>query len=729
MKGFRRKGISNNVILVTTILNRKLRKLLTVVALIGLLWSYVPWNQINAVTQGDVSIDMIQEDPNQMTDYPTTTDPDFDQSQVEIDSEVEDGRTLSSKTFRKIDGTYEIAMYNDVIHYEDEGKLKNIDNSLTYDENTNEYENKENILKLKFPKKLDDNKSIKLSMDKYSIDWNVININESDITFDDTIINPSNIKELANINQSVLYSNVQSNVNIEYILTGSKIKENIILNSYTPDFSMTFEYKLKDLSLIENEEGNILFINEDNEVIFTFSSLFMMDNELNDSLDIEYTLIDTGNKTYEITITPSDEWLQDASYPVKIDPSILVNGSTTPGIRDKYAWATKALEYIDYLIVGKYGSLVYKSYIEVDTSSIPENAIVTYSHLQLRTYNNDSYNKCDIFSCQINLRQVNDTSDWSDIRNTSFNDVDSFIEDYEFVYPSDSGIEYYHWDITKIINDWEDDDRTLGIFELTKQTVLNDDRMYFASEGYSTTMGPNVTIGYQLTTGLYDFWTYHSIPMNDAGTAMISDFTGELSVVRNDYTGSHGGMVIDFGMFYSENLRETDIGYGNGWRTNFNSTVEDTGDEYVVTNPSGSQTHFEYMPCEQATDEPLIRDESLICYLADDGSRNILVEHDYDDDSTDEILIYTTNRIRYIYESNRLEKIEDVKTGYFLEISYSNDLISQITDYFGNYILMEYNNDILDYVFVELCQTWNNDVCISINLVEVIDYDYDSDGN
>ena len=715
------------------------RRFLAILGVIGMLWSYIPWQNIYAITDEDNQLEEIDgvvvDEDSILPDYPLTTDLEFDSSQVEIDYEVINERTADSKTFRKIDGTYEVALYNEVVHYYEDGEWIQINNS--FNDKGDELETKDNKFKLKFPKYLDDNKKIKLVMDDYGIDWSILDINSSAIEYDTEEVKSNNIEDLVNINQSLIYSNVQQGVDIEYIVTGEKIKENIILNQYVSDFSMTFEYKLENLELVEDIDGNILFANENNEVVFVFNDLFMLDNDLNESWDIEYSLVEIRKKTYEITITPSDEWLETAVYPVTVDPSLVINGSDNPGIRDKYAWQTGTSETTNYLKVGKSGTTIYKSYVEVDTISIPDDAIVTYSHMQLRTYYGTDYNKCDFLSCQINVKQVNNDSEWSDITNSTFSNVNNFIEDYEFVYPTDIGIEYYHWDITKLVIDWVSKEGTLGILELSKQTTVTSDMMYFASEEYGTTIGPNITIGYQITTGLYDFWTYHSIPVGDAGTAMISDFTGELSVIRNDYTGTHGGMVIDFGMFYSENLKDTDIGYGNGWRTNFNSFVEENGDEYVVTNPSGSETYFEYVACEQATDESEIRNYASSCYLADDGSRNILIEQplldiydldgdNYTNDYVDTTSVYSTNRIRQVYHQDKIKVIEDLKTGNFLKIEYSGDFISRITDHYGNYIQLHYDNSQLEYAAVQLCQTWSGDACQSTNLVEVIEYSYTS---
>jgi len=124
---FKKRAINDRKILVLVRLLDASKKFLIFLVLFAQVWSLVPWNalQVNASTvteQEIVSSDNVK--------YPTTTDSDFDPSLVEIESEMVDEREASSKTFRKVDGTYEVALYGDVIHYQDNGEWKQIDNSL-----------------------------------------------------------------------------------------------------------------------------------------------------------------------------------------------------------------------------------------------------------------------------------------------------------------------------------------------------------------------------------------------------------------------------------------------------------------------------------------------------------------------------------------------------------------------------------------------------------------------
>ena len=51
-------------------------------------------------------------------------------SEIPLDVEIESLRTTDQKVFKKIDGTYEVAIYPDTVHYLKDGAFIDIDNTL-----------------------------------------------------------------------------------------------------------------------------------------------------------------------------------------------------------------------------------------------------------------------------------------------------------------------------------------------------------------------------------------------------------------------------------------------------------------------------------------------------------------------------------------------------------------------------------------------------------------------
>lgn len=698
------------------------RKIVTVLLCVFMVaGSVIPQN--NQIVYGfDSYDDNVSGNSADTVNYPTTTDSNFDASKIAIESEIISERTANTKTFRKVDGSYEVAIYNDVIHYYEDGQWKEVDNSLIDDGDS--LENTANSFKLKFPKSLDDEKQIKLTFGDYSIDWNLLDIKSSTIDYDDSELTPSNIKEVVNTSQSIIYTDIQNNVDVEYIVSGSQVKENIILNKYIENFSMTFEYKLKNLSLKEDNEGNIVFLNDENEVIFTFSDFFMFDNKTNESNSIEYQLIETGNKTYEITIIPNDEWLKTASYPVIIDPSIVLETNNT-NIRDKYVYGTSGSSTsANYIKSGYSGTYKYRSYIEFAIDSLPEDVVINYAHLQLNLYSNYVED-----TSQICARMVNQTTSYDSISGQNLTDVDSKIIDYLYVLPTDGSNEEYIMNITKAIYSWYEDGVSDGVIELRTEDESVTDYVYFDSLEYSTVTGPKLTIGYTNSEGIKDYWTYSSQQVGEYSTGYVSDYTGLLSVVRNDLSFETERQTLSLSFGYNILDRDTNIGYGSGWNIIYNSYVKYDSNLglYYTVDYTGNMVYYHSITCDSRfeTSYPGVN----YCYIAEDGSGDILVRQ-YGYGYFGGQFIQTPDNIRQIYNtSGYLTSIRNEETNQSIYITRDGtnpDRVTKIKDMSNNEINITYNSYGISTAILSVYQ----DSSYSHELEKIVyTYEYVSDYN
>lgn len=698
------------------------RKIVTVMlCLFMVAGSVIPQNN-QIVYALDTVDDFVLTNSEDRVKYPTTTDSNFDASQIAIESEIISERTANTKTFRKVDGSYEVAIYNDVIHYYEDGQWKEVDNSLI--DNGDSLENTANSFKLKFPKSLDDEKQIKLTFGDYSVDWNLLDIESSTIDYDDSELTPSNIKEVVNNSQSITYSDIQNNVDVEYIVSGSQVKENIILNKYIEDFSMTFEYKLKNLSLLEDNDGNIVFLNDENEVVFTFSDFFMFDNKTDESNSIEYQLIETGNKTYEITIIPDDEWLKTASYPVTIDPSIVLETNNT-NIRDKYVYGTSySNSTANYIKSGYSGTYKYRSYIEFAIDSLPEDVVINYAHLQLNLYSNYIED-----TSQICARMVNQTTSYDSISGQNLTDVDSKIIDYLYVLPTDGSNEEYIMNITKAIYSWYEDGVSDGVIELRTEDESVTDYVYFDSLEYSTVTGPKLTIGYTNSEGIKDYWTYSSQQVGEYSTGYVSDYTGLLTVVRNDLYFETDRQTLSLNFGYNILDRDTNIGYGSGWNITYNSYVKYDSNLglYYTEDYTGNIVYYHSIACDSRfeTSYP----GANYCYIAEDGSGDILVRQ-YGYGYFGGQFIQTPDNIRQIYNtSGYLTSIRNEETNQSIYITRDGtypDRVTKIKDMSNNEINITYNSYGISTAILSVFQ----DSTYSHELEKIVyTYEYVSDYN
>jgi hypothetical protein len=142
-----------------------------------------------------------------------------------------------------------------------------------------------------------------LLKDKYQVNWTILNVENSELSYVNSSIKSENIKELPYINQSLLYKSIQKNVDLEYVLSGDDVKENIIISEYIPNYSISFVYELNGLELT-SIDGNYVFINENDETIFEFDDLFMIDAENNISSNVKLQVDEVSPNTYKVTLLP-----------------------------------------------------------------------------------------------------------------------------------------------------------------------------------------------------------------------------------------------------------------------------------------------------------------------------------------------------------------------------------------------------------------------------------------
>ncbi|QVK19278.1 DNRLRE domain-containing protein [Mycoplasmatota bacterium] len=656
---------------------KKFAKYICLVLGLTMVLSSVNWNAF--ITKADDTvIQFPTESNNQDIDKEDIFENEYlDNSLVPIDFELTENRTEYEKYFRKIDGTYEVAIYNQPVHYFKNGKWEDIDNRLN--ENKDELETKANKFKLKFPKKLDDNKKIKLKMDDYSIDWKVLGIDGSDAQYEHNKIKSNDKRELTNINQTIKYRNIQNNVDIEYLVNGSNIKENIVLNEYISDFSISFEYKLSNLKIIQNDEEQVLFVNENNDIIFTFDELYMFDINENISFDINYDIKKTGDNAYLVTITPDNNWMLNASYPVVIDPT-LKSDTTSMLIYDTYISEANPSTNYSSSSEMKVSSLSsadeYKGLLYFYIPSSIMDKVITYSHLTLTKKTATEGRQINLYK---NLKTFSSSSvTWNSWIETLEPSYDTQVVDYHFV---DSNNKYI-FDITRPVKEWQatGDNRTTGFTiadEMDDDEVLGSFNSVYQMGDSTLTNRPTITIGYEEPSGLKDYWTYTSQDMGMIGTSYISDYTGNLTFVRNDFSLNNEFMSLSLSFFYSNYTRNEDIGYGAGWRTSYSMQVlkDSVSNKYYLLKPDGDKVFYMNENCEQVSSATYSCDA-----ISEDGSRMLMERNIYNGSNLD-FQITTKSDIEYNFDSTgRLENIRNVKTNHYIRVYYI-DSTSKKIDY------------------------------------------------
>ena len=195
---------------------RLIRKTTTVLLILGFfvnIFSNLPFNKIKAMINPDTEEIVLNEE--------------YIEDNVTTLYEVESLRTETTKTFMNSDGSLSRYNYKELIHELIDDEYQEIDS--TFKDIESEYESKQLEYKVNIPKKIHENKKIKLQYQNSKLEITYNNINKTE---GKNIENsPNNITDLTRLMGSLYYENVYKNVDLEIQSTSTLFKENIIIMS------------------------------------------------------------------------------------------------------------------------------------------------------------------------------------------------------------------------------------------------------------------------------------------------------------------------------------------------------------------------------------------------------------------------------------------------------------------------------------------------------------------
>lgn len=156
------------------------------------------------------------------------------------------------------DGTTKAAIYNEPVLYKDNnGEWQDIDNSLQISGTTTDddsdfdgYTTPENQFKVKFAKNSNQKKLVQVDMDNYSVSLSLQNKskkNNSSMKHEKKA-KTEDLTDASSSKQKVYYENILPNTDIEYIVNGSGVKENIVVKSKQDSYVYDFEMQSDDLN-------------------------------------------------------------------------------------------------------------------------------------------------------------------------------------------------------------------------------------------------------------------------------------------------------------------------------------------------------------------------------------------------------------------------------------------------------------------------------------------------
>ncbi len=302
-----------------------------------------------------------------------------EQSQVKMLGEVKELREECIKHFKMSDGTFQAKIFNDPVHYYDEEQsaMLDIDNTFcpceaTADDEDDDFEgyvNRDSKYKVKFSKNTASKRLFVIKQGNHKLVWKLLGKKNatSKQTFVNTVdaILPKQTSFVKNSTRGeIVYPEFVAGADLQYIVSGKKVKENIIVKERQDSYVYEFELKLTNLEieLSQDQRSINLYVNnvsgENSEItkenIFTIPMPYMYDSLGTTSQDVNYELDQLPNGNYLFSIIADSEWINASNrqFPVIIDPVIHV-GERSIEIVKAYNVTDYYPPYEDTLIAGK----------------------------------------------------------------------------------------------------------------------------------------------------------------------------------------------------------------------------------------------------------------------------------------------------------------------------------------------------------------------------------------
>ena len=514
-----------------------------------------------------------------------------------IGEDTERRNSENTKYFKMSDGTVKAAMYNDPVLYKDEtGKWQEIDNSLdSSDEVSNDeasdfngYETKKNKFKVKFAKNANQKKLVSVKMDNYSVSLSLLNKtkkNNSSMKQE----KKAKIKDLtvaSNVSQKVYYENILPDTNIEYIVNGSGVKENIVVKSVQSSYEYNFEIAVKDVTLSLAEDGCIYAKDTTTgATVFVMPKPFMLDANYEYSDKVSYSLSTKNKHKYEITISADSEWLNSSerSFPVTIDPAIQTKKS---GSAIDSVYVAKGLpnqnRYSDpMMMVGRESTDadICQGLIKFTLPSINRGDVVIDAQLVTVQSYTDAYSDTTPDTA-IEVHAV--TSSWN-ATSVTWNTkptYESAVADFEILKASEKGVDpkYRQWNVTSIVKRWYENPSFANNGLLLRssnenKSSYNDSCIYMWVYGEKYPLSeayPMLYINFRSNKGLESYWSYTDISAGRAGTASICEFSGNLVFTHNDVTTAGSRAPASISHIFNNYMADENFGdvmpyRGKGW--------------------------------------------------------------------------------------------------------------------------------------------------------------------
>ena len=601
---------------------------------------------------------------------------------TEVIGEVVEKREENVKHFMLSDSEYCAVSYPQSVHYkpDPDGEWVDIDNTLTQmtDENGETYlAPKSSPVDVKLKSETTGDSLAEYTVGGYTVSWGYDDA-ELGLFKSESRIRKSAKRRAAdentiasaaeNIEDSAQYNHIYKNVNIEYTVTPSGLKENLVLKSSDVQNEFYSTYNIGSLTPVQTDSRTVTLYDSGVEAL-TISAPCMTDSLNESSEDVALTLLSAEDGRMKVKISASREWLDspDREYPVTLDPYIFESKNSSFVNATACEKVPAGTYPYGSLLVGKNSSYgACKSYIRFNLPSLNAGDTVVGGTLNVFQFGSDTGFSADpssIKSMTVNVSAI--TGAWSketDISNTRNHNglpaKESNVTDYlktSFV----SAKTLRTFDVGSIVKRWYNGNLANNGFVLEPSDNSKVVTAFVSSHNTSeSAYMPVLAVMYVNNKGLEDRWTYHTQSLGIAGTSYINDFSGSLvitsSIVENIGNNSPASVSLIYNAYQHSSVVSGQGKAGKGWRFDFQQKVwiipqstqnelykklYQSGFRMIYTDPDGTEHYFK------------LKDGSTNVYVDEEGLKLTVTKG-------------STNEEKYFLEYESGEKTSFTYNGY-----------------------------------------------------------------
>ena len=248
--------------------------------------------------------------------------------------EIEMLRTENSKTYQLSDGSYQYVGFADDVHYRDDsGSFVEINNALKEHTTKNGYRyvNSSNSWHVSFSEDISRENAVLVESGDKSVSFCLVGNYEKAVAQLATAISGEKddyYKEIGEDDRAIMYREAMPSVDIAYTAQSGSVKEDIVLKSKGSPRTFVFQFSAIGLKPIQ-DDGSILLLDHAGKEFFRIENPFMTDANGKYSDAVNMSLEDTENG-FTLTVFADDSFLDapDTAFPVVIDPSVMITGSS-----------------------------------------------------------------------------------------------------------------------------------------------------------------------------------------------------------------------------------------------------------------------------------------------------------------------------------------------------------------------------------------------------------------